>query len=73
MEKNILNYLNFNDTTVFITGAYSQLGSAISEGLGICGAKVIINGKNKVKLHKLQKNLLKKKIQTSIACIDITN
>ena len=46
MEKNILNYFNLNDSTVFITGAYSQLGSVISEGLGIWGAKVIINGKN---------------------------
>ena len=61
MEKNILNYFNLNDSTVFITGAYSQLGSAISEGLGIYGAKVIINGKNKEKLYRLQKNLLKKK------------
>ena len=53
MEKNILNYFNLNDSTVFITGAYSQLGSVISEGLGICGAKVIINGKNKEKRYKL--------------------
>ena len=30
-------------------------------------------GKNKEKLYKLQRNLLKKKIQTSIACFDITN
>ncbi len=73
MAKKILSYFNFNETTVFITGAYSQLGSAISEGLGIYGAKVIINGKNKEKLYRLQKNLLKKKIQTSIACFDITN
>ena len=61
MEKNILNYFNLNDSTVFITGAYSQLGSVISEGLGICGAKVIINGKNREKLYKLQRKLLKKK------------
>ena len=55
MEKNILNYFNLNDSTVFITGAYRQLGSVISEGLGICGAKVIINGKNKEKLYKFLK------------------
>ena len=66
MEKNIIDYFNLNGSTVFITGAYSQLGSVISEGLGICGAKVIINGKNKKKLYKLQKSLSKKKIQTSV-------
>lgn len=73
MEKNILDFFNLNGSTVFITGAYSHLGSVISEGLGICGAKIIINGKNKNKLYRLQKILLKKKIQTSIACFDITN
>ena len=73
IEKNILNYFNFKDTTVFITGAYSHLGSIISEKLGLCGAKLIINGKNKNNNKKLQKNLLKNKIESSIACFDITN
>lgn len=68
-----MNYFNLKDMNVLITGAAGHLGSAISIGLAECGAKVLLNGRDKKKLIKLKKKIDALNLSSEIAHFDIEN
>ncbi len=68
-----MNYFNLKGMNVLVTGAAGHIGSAISLGLAEYGAKVLLNGRDKTKLLKLNKKISNSKLLSEIAHFDIEN
>lgn len=68
-----MNYFNLKGMNILVTGAAGHIGSAISMGLAEYGAKVFLNGRDKIKLLKLKKKISRSKLSSEIAHFDIEN
>ncbi|MDE2383142.1 MAG: SDR family oxidoreductase [Alphaproteobacteria bacterium] len=56
-----------------VTGSSQGIGFALAEGLGLAGARLIINGRDKAKLEAARQDLAGKGIEVHAAAFDVTN
>ncbi len=70
--KNIRKLFSLDDKTVLITGSGSGLGFHIARGMGLNGARIILNGRNENKLKAAVREMKKEKIEVSYSVFDIT-
>ncbi len=55
-----------------VTGSYQGLGLAIARGLGVAGATVVLNGRNKGKLREGVAELSGEGLQVTGCCFDVS-
>jgi len=70
--------LNSNDfdlkgRTALITGSGRGLGFCIARGLGMAGAQVVLNGRNRKQLEDAAEKLKAGNLPVRIACFDVTD
>ncbi|NRA87172.1 MAG: SDR family NAD(P)-dependent oxidoreductase, partial [Rhizobiales bacterium] len=70
MEKNLFN---LSGRHALITGSSQGIGYALAHGLANAGAKIIINGRDKIKLADAAKCLRDKGATVFEACFDVTD
>ena len=69
-----LNYiLGLKDKNVFLTGSTGYFGSYLSIEMAKCGANIILNGRSKEKLIKLNNKIKKLRLKSQIAHFDIND
>ena len=68
-----LELFDISGKVALVTGSSRGLGFTIAEGLGMVGAKVVLNGTNKERLDKAVEALSKKGIKISGYVFDVTN
>jgi gluconate 5-dehydrogenase len=56
-----------------VTGGGSGLGFAIAEGLGLAGARVVVNGRNHAKLEAAREKLVRMGVAATAAPFDVTD
>ena len=67
-----MNLFSLKIKNVLITGSSQGLGFAMAEGLGRAGARVILNGRNAVRLETARKRLQRKRIKALAYAFDVT-
>lgn len=72
MREKIIMKTNFNDLTIWITGASSGIGEAMALEFAQQGARIILSGRNEKKLG-LVKNCCKNSDKHIIAAFDISD
>lgn len=71
MAECIVTDFSLNDRVILVTGANGRLGTAISTALAAAGATLVLHGRSREKLEKLQATLPAG--AHSLACFDITD
>ena len=56
-----------------VTGSSQGIGFAMAEGLGRAGARLVLNGRDKVKLESAHKELVAKGLDVQSAAFDVTD
>ena len=71
--KKFNHILSLKDKNVFLTGSTGYFGSYLSIEIAKCGANIILNGRNKEKLIKLNNKIKKLRLKSQIAHFDIND
>lgn len=69
----ILPLFSLKDKIALVTGGTQGIGAAIAKGLGMAGAKIIINARNPQKLENCLQELNASGIHTQGSMFDVTN
>lgn len=70
---NSLELFDLKNKTALITGSGSGIGYALAEGLAAAGAKIILNGRNELKLLDAERKLKKKGFFVTHLVFDVTS
>jgi gluconate 5-dehydrogenase len=68
-----ISLFNLKGKTALITGSGSGLGLAIAEGLAGAGAKILLNGRNELKLVAVENRFKQKGVQVDKLVFDVTD
>ena len=69
----ISNLFNLKGKIALITGSSQSLGNAMARGLGLAGAKIILNGRNRIKLSKAVNQMKEEGFDVEGYAFDVTN
>lgn len=67
-----MDKFSLKNKTAFVSGSYQGLGYAVASALGLAGARVIINGRNRDKVDEAVKALKKQGLEAFGYAFDIT-
>lgn len=67
-----VNYFDVSNKIVLITGSSQGIGFSLARGLGLAGAKIILNGRKKDKLLKARETLIKEGVESYDYVFDVT-
>jgi gluconate 5-dehydrogenase len=67
------NGFDLTGKTALVTGSSQGIGLALAHGLGAAGARIIINGRDAIKLDAARASLAAQGISVSVAVFDVTD
>ena len=68
-----LSLFSLQGRRALVTGSGQGIGFALAQGLGLAGASVVLNGRDRAKLDNAAESLRAQGIEVAVAAFDVTD